>query len=48
MVNFCSGEFDHWLIDPDTAEQRKELYDIFSSVFAKEKLEDWSNIENPF
>ena len=48
MVNFCSGEFEHWLVNPETAEQRKELYDIFSSVFAKEKLEDWSNIENPF
>ena len=48
MVNFCNDEFDHWLVDPETSEQRKELYDIFSSVFAKEKMEDWSNIENPF
>ena len=48
MVNFCNGEFEHWLVDPETVEQRKELYDIFWSVFEKEKLEDQSSIENPF
>jgi hypothetical protein len=29
MVNFCSADFGHWLVDPNTVDQRKELYDIF-------------------
>ena len=48
MVNFCSGEFDHWLVSPETSEQRKELYDIFWSIFSKEKEDDQYGIENPF
>ena len=48
MVNFCNGEFEHWLINPGTEDQRKELYDIFGSIFNKEKQEDLSDIENPF
>ena len=49
MVNFCSGEFDHWLVWPETSEQRKELYDIFWSIFSKEKEEDqYYGMENPF
>ena len=48
MVNFCNIEFNHWLVSPETADQRKELYDIFWSVFAKEKEEDQYWVENPF
>ena len=48
MVNFCNAEFEFWLVDPDTQEQRKELYDIFWSIFSKEKQEEQSIIENPF
>lgn len=47
MVNFCNTEFNHRLINPKTNEQRNELFDIFGSIFSKEKkLEEW--IENPF
>ena len=48
MVNFCNFEFHDWLINPETNEQRKELIDIFSSIFSKEKREDLWQIENPF
>ena len=48
MVNFCNAEFEYWLVNPDTQEQRKELYDIFWSIFSKEKQEEESIIENPF
>ena len=48
MVNFCNAEFEYWLVNPDTQEQRKELYDIFWSIFSKEKQEEQSIIENPF
>ena len=48
MVNFCNFDFDHWLVSPDTNEQRRELYDIFSSIFSKEREEEWLYMENPF
>ena len=48
MVNFCNLEFEHWLINPETNEQRKELHDIFSSIFSKETQDEWWYIENPF
>ena len=48
MVNFCSLEFTHRLIDPNTNEQRKELYDIFWSIFSKEKNIENAGFENPF
>ena len=48
MVNFCNAEFGHWLVGPETADQRKELYDIFWSIFSKEDKEDQYGIENPF
>lgn len=48
MVNFCNYEFEHRLINPETREQRKELYDIFSSIFSKEKETGLWEIENPF
>ena len=41
MVNFCNFEFGHWLVNPETSEQRKELFDIFGSIFSKEKNEDY-------
>ena len=47
MVNFCNFDFTHWLIDPNTSEQRKELFDIFWSIFSKEK-DDWEPFDNPF
>lgn len=48
MVNFCNSEFEHRLVSPETSEQRKELYDIFGSIFSKEiQVEQWK-IENPF
>ena len=37
MVNFCNSEFENRLVSPETREQRKELYDIFSNIFSKEK-----------
>jgi hypothetical protein len=40
MVNFCNFEFGHWLVGPETSEQRKELYEIFSSIFSKERQEE--------
>jgi hypothetical protein len=36
------------LISPETNEQRKELIDIFSSIFSKEKGEDQWQMDNPF
>ena len=48
MVNFCNYEFKHRLINPETKEQRKELFDIFSHIFSKEKPEELSKIANPF
>lgn len=48
MVNFCNYDFENWLISPETNEQRKELFDIFSSIFSKEKSEEQWDIENPF
>jgi hypothetical protein len=36
------------LVSPETSEQRKELYDIFSSIFSKERQEEQWQIENPF
>jgi hypothetical protein len=48
MVNFCNFEFENWLVNPETREQRKELHDIFSSIFSKEKAEEELQIENPF
>ena len=48
MVNFCNLEFEHRLVSPDTREQRKELHDIFSSIFSKEKENETLQIENPF
>jgi hypothetical protein len=40
MVNFCNFDFINWLITPETSEQRKELFDIFSSIFSKERQEE--------
>jgi hypothetical protein len=40
MVNFCNYEFQDWLVSPEANEQRKELYDIFSSIFSKEKQDE--------
>jgi hypothetical protein len=40
MVNFCNYEFTHWLVNPEVNDQRKELFDIFSSIFSKEKQEE--------
>ena len=48
MVNFCNYEFTHWLVNPEVNDQRKELFDIFSSIFSKEKQEEQWQIENPF
>lgn len=48
MVNFCNYEFESRLTSPNTREQRNELYDIFSSIFSKEKQEKETQIENPF
>ncbi len=48
MVNFCNFDFEHWLINPNTNEQRKELFDIFSSIFSKEKTEEKNSQKNPF
>lgn len=48
MVNFCNLDFNHRLVSPETNEQRKELYDIFWSIFSKEKTDNESLIENPF
>ena len=48
MVNFCNFDFNYWLINPNTNEQRSELYDIFGSIFSKEKKLEENNIENPF
>ena len=47
MVNFCNFDFEHWLIDPNTNDQRKELYDIFWNIFSRER-DIWEDIENPF
>jgi predicted ATPase len=48
MVNFCNSEFENRLVSPETREQRKELYDIFSNIFSKEKETELWEIENPF
>ena len=48
MVNFCNFEFDDWLVSPETNEQRKELYDIFGSIFSKEREDELWQMENPF
>ena len=48
MVNFCNFEFWNRLVSPETKEQRKELFDIFSSIFSKERLEERWEMENPF
>ena len=48
MVNFCNFEFDNWLVSPDTTEQRKELFDIFNSIFSRARSEELWEIENPF
>ena len=48
MVNFCNLEFEHRLVSPETSEQRKELHDIFSSIFSKKEQEIQSEIDNPF
>ena len=40
MVNFCNFEFQDWLVSPETSEQRKELLDIFGSIFSKERKEE--------
>jgi hypothetical protein len=36
------------LVNPEVNDQRKELFDIFSSIFSKEKQEEQWQIENPF
>jgi hypothetical protein len=36
------------LANPETSEQRKELFDIFSSIFSKERQEEQWQIDNPF
>ena len=48
MVNFCNSEFEQRLVSPETKDQRKELYDIFSSVFSREIQDEQWKIENPF
>ncbi len=48
MVNFCNFEFENWLVTPETSEQRKELFDIFGSIFSKERQEEQWQVENPF
>ena len=48
MVNFCNIDFEWWLVDPNTTDQRKELYDIFGSIFSKEIQEEQWQIDNPF
>ena len=48
MVNFCNFEFQDWLVSPETSEQRKELLDIFGSIFSKERKEEQWDINNPF
>ncbi len=48
MVNFCNFEFENRLVSNETKEQRKELHDIFSSIFSKEIEKEQSEIENPF
>ena len=40
MVNFCNFDFGHWLVSPSTTEQRKELSDIFGSIFSRERMEE--------
>ena len=41
-------EFEHWLVSPETKEQRNELHDIFSCIFSKEIEKEQSEFENPF
>lgn len=48
MVNFCNFDFESWLIDPNTNDQRKELYEIFWSIFSKEYSEYIDQADNPF
>ena len=48
MVNFCNMEFEYWLVNPETNEQRKELFNIFSSIFSKEREEELWQTDNPF
>lgn len=48
MVNFCNFDFESWLIDPNTNDQRKELYEIFWSIFSKEYSEYIDQTDNPF
>ena len=48
MVNFCNFEFENWLVTPETSQQRKELFDIFGSIFSKERQEEQWQVENPF
>ena len=48
MVNFCNMDFEHWLVDPNTSDQRTELFDIFGSIFSKERQEEKTWIDNPF
>ena len=48
MVNFCNLEFKDWLVNPETNDQRRELYDIFWSIFSKKDIDEKNQIENPF
>lgn len=48
VVNFCNFDFESWLIDPNTNDQRKELYEIFWSIFSKEYSEYIDQADNPF
>jgi hypothetical protein len=35
-------------VSPETSEQRKELFDIFGSIFSKERQEEQWQVDNPF
>ena len=48
MVNFCNYDFESRLKDQRTRDQRKELSDIFGSIFKKEKNDQDLYIDNPF
>ena len=48
MVNFCNLEFNNRLINPNTNEQRNELFNIFWNIFSKEKKAENENFNNPF
>ena len=48
MINFCNFDFKNWLINPETKDQRNELYNIFESIFAKKKQDKIWEVFNPF